>query len=82
MTSSKKPGAAFWVTVVVVAGIIGYPMSFVAFMQLYKRGILPEWFVASISWIWFPLIESCFWLSEHGPDWMQPVIDWYDEMIP
>ena len=28
MTSPKKPGVAFWASVVVVVGLIGYPLSF------------------------------------------------------
>jgi hypothetical protein len=77
----KKPGVAFWATVV-VAGIVGYPVSLVAVMHLYEHGILPEWLVASISWIWFPLIDSCYWLSLNGPEWMQPLLEWYDSMMP
>ena len=81
MSDERKPVWP-WIVALLIGLPVVYPMSFVAFMQLCTHGILPEWFEASISWIWFPLIESCYWLSEHGPEWMQPVIEWYDEMIP
>jgi hypothetical protein len=42
MTSPKKPGVAFWTTVVVVAALVAYPLSFGPACWLGDRGVVPE----------------------------------------
>jgi hypothetical protein len=41
MTSRKHPSAAFWATVVVVAVLVGYPLSFGSACWLAGRGVVP-----------------------------------------
>jgi hypothetical protein len=42
MTSSrKKPGVAFWATVVVVAGLVGYPLSYGPYVGAARRDYVP-----------------------------------------
>jgi hypothetical protein len=52
MTSRKKPGVAFWATVVVVVALIGYPLSF---------GPVCWWFST-------PLSSRIEWTAWEGPD--------------
>jgi hypothetical protein len=37
----NKPGKAFWVNVVLVLALVGYPLSFAPAVHLYVHGILP-----------------------------------------
>jgi hypothetical protein len=41
MTDRKKPGVAFWASVVVTAVLIGYPLSFGPACWLCGNDILP-----------------------------------------
>ena len=56
MTSPKKPGVAFWTTVMVVVST-AYVLSAGPVSFLWNRGMLPEWsshplaaFFAPLSW--------------------------------
>ena len=41
MTDRKKPSAAFWITVALVAVLVGYPLSFGPACWLADRGLIP-----------------------------------------
>jgi hypothetical protein len=40
MTDRKKPGVAFWATVVVVAALVAYPLSLGPALWMENRGLL------------------------------------------
>jgi hypothetical protein len=42
MTDRKKPGTAFWATVVVVAALVGYPLSWGPAWWLVDLQVAPE----------------------------------------
>jgi hypothetical protein len=58
-TSRKKPGVAFWATVVVVMALVGYPLSFgpacwIASRQAKYEGRVPVPAIyRPILWAWF-----------------------------
>ena len=52
MTDRKKPGVAFWATVVVVVAV-AYPLS--AFPMLWLREYLPNPAQDAVRWIYTPL---------------------------
>src|SRR5436190_19983779 len=74
MTDRKKPGAAFWATVVVVVGLVGYPLSF---------GPACWWFSdeAFLGVTHFRLIPRFYWpiewLMRNGPHFISSPLLWY-----
>jgi hypothetical protein len=67
MTDRKKPGVAFWATVVLVVVLAGYPLSFG-----------PACWCADANWepvppIYGPLVL----LSDSGPKWIKRPILWW-----
>lgn len=58
MTSSKKPGVAFWATVVLVVAIL-YFASF----SVYIRFGSPQWLDPILSWFYSPFD----WIMPKGP---------------
>jgi hypothetical protein len=76
MTDRKKPGVAFWATVVVVVVLVGYPLSFgpVAWLSHHKRP--PGWIGHLTEYFYTPL----FWIVQHAP---MPILDlfkWYIDL--
>jgi hypothetical protein len=58
MTDRKKPTAGFWITVVLVAVLVGYPLSVGPLQWLDERGMLSDsWdkptkvFYAPLDWL-------------------------------
>ena len=51
----KKPGVAFWATVVLLVLLVGYPLSAGPFMWLYSREYVPDWADAPVACIYAPL---------------------------
>jgi hypothetical protein len=71
MTSDrKKPGVAFWATVVVVAVLVGYPLSFGPACWISSR-VNPSGKIVSV--IYLPIL----WALVDGPDWLQEPIERY-----
>jgi hypothetical protein len=65
MTSDrKKPGVAFWATVVVVAVLIGYPLSAGPIAYLETRDLLPSQVTKVIELFYWPLN----WIFDHSPE--------------
>ena len=42
MTDRKKPGVAFWATVVVVVALVAYPLSFGPACWTWDRGLISD----------------------------------------
>jgi hypothetical protein len=60
----KKPGVAFWATVVVVVVLVAYPLSFVPACWLVKRGTVP---IRPAAIFYRPVVS----LVLDGPDCVQ-----------
>jgi hypothetical protein len=66
MTSHKKPGVAFWATVVVVAVLVAYPLSMgMAYRMLIwsSPGDLESRGWRAYRAVYAPII----WVYDHGP---------------
>jgi len=72
MTSRKKPGVAFWATVLLV-GLVLYVLSIGPVMWLGVRKYLPDWALGARATIYRPMI----WLVEDGPRPIGRAIEWY-----
>jgi len=74
MTSRKKPGVAFWATVVVVVALL-YPISFGPACWLADW---LDWDGESEYWIAIAyrpfLVLTC-----KGPGWVQESVEWYGD---
>jgi hypothetical protein len=55
-SSPKKPGVAFWATVVVVAVLVGYPLSFGPACWLTDRGVIDA---AHSGRLYRPILRLC-----------------------
>ena len=60
----KKPGVAFWATVVLVAVLVGYPLSFGPWMAVRWR--LPDSLALRIDRLYRPAVSLCY----VRPDWL------------
>ena len=69
----KKPGVAFWATVVVVVVLVGYPLSWGPACWILWRIERPPWAVESYQRIYGPLL----WVYGQSPPWIQKAIQWY-----
>ena len=50
MTTSRKPTAGFWITVALVAVLVGYPLSWGAWLRCMPIGVLNEGSAAVVAW--------------------------------
>jgi hypothetical protein len=73
MTSRKKPGVAFWATVVLVAVLVLYPLSFGPACWLAYRDYMSD-DVRHIATVAYSPIA---WISENGPKPLQDAIASY-----
>jgi hypothetical protein len=74
MTDRKKPGVAFWATVVMVVAL-AYPLSLFPIRMLEKRGILPNQDSAAGAMLW-GYCAPARWLVRNGPDWIYNSLWW------
>ena len=74
MTSRKKPGVAFWATVVVVVVLVAYPLSFGPAMWFTVRS------GDSVRYACGVVYAPMFWLDEHAPVPVQATIRWYSDL--
>jgi hypothetical protein len=64
MTPGKKPGVAFWATAVVVAVLVGYPLSFGPACWITSRQDKPH---DVFDTLYFPLCKASLAIGE--PAW-------------
>jgi hypothetical protein len=69
----KKPGVAFWVTVVVLMMLVGYPLSFGPLVWLDNRVSIPMWQHDCADAFFYPLT----WICIHYPTPFGEMLDWY-----
>jgi hypothetical protein len=70
MTSNrKKPGLAFWATVVVVV-VLAYVLSFGPATWLYERQVVPD---SAVTMIYAPVLSA----YEYAPRPIRQATDWY-----
>jgi hypothetical protein len=85
LTDRKKPGVAFWATVVVVVVLGAYPLSFGPWCWVCSRVSLPSvvheatsFFYSPILRAWFPDADDQGWLDGwDGQGRICDVINWY-----
>jgi hypothetical protein len=70
--SHKKPGVAFWATVVVVVAL-AYPLSLGPVLCLARHGYTPSWMDAPMTRFYHPIS----WVYFNGPGAVHDVLDWY-----
>jgi hypothetical protein len=78
MTDRKKPGVAFWATVLLVALLDVYTLSFGPACWWFTTATMPDdgWFPSKGPYA--PRIYWPFgWLSAHGPQPVRDAINWY-----
>jgi hypothetical protein len=68
MTSPRKPTAGFWITVALVAVLVGYPLSFGPACWSCSR--MPQWQLPRAYW-------PVGWICSTCPDTAWPGISWY-----
>ena len=77
MTSSrKKPGVAFWATVVLVV-VLAYPLSQGPAGWLITREWSQEWMFDAYLAFYRPLMTVQAWLDTNGPRWIVESISGY-----
>ena len=73
ISSSKKPGVAFWATVVVVVVLVAYPLSLGPVTWLDNHEKLPNGAWTAAYWIYRPLdVAAC-----KAPKPIRNVLFWY-----
>src|SRR5258708_5452317 len=74
MTDRKKPGVAFWASVVVAVVLLGYPLSFGPACWV-AAPIAP--LRSSLEFVYHPL--ALVW--GHGPEPMKRIFRWYPNAL-
>jgi hypothetical protein len=76
MTSDrKKPGTAFWATVVVVVLVV-YPLSVGPAEWMRVHGWLSKGDMQALKWFYRPLA----WLETKGPEPIGRLLFWYESL--
>ncbi len=73
MTSRKKPGVAFWATVVVACLMVAYPLSFGPALWMSSHDWCSEDTAISIGKFYYPILA----LRRSGPEQISSLLDWY-----
>jgi hypothetical protein len=60
-SSHKKPGLAFWTTVVIVVVLVGYPGSFGVLAALDNIGLLPGFTFPFLRFVYAPILRILSW---------------------
>jgi hypothetical protein len=79
MTDRKKPGEAFWATVILIGVLLGYPLSFGPAEYVAWRFGDPEWLTGIKDRVYLPLFQVWSW-DESGyshPDWYGSYLQWW-----
>ena len=63
VSSRKKPSAAFWITVALVAVLVGYPLSIGPAYRIFEAFGEPAWAKGALAIIYVPI----WWAAEYSP---------------
>ena len=69
----RKPTAGFWITVALVAVVVGYPLSVGPVALLEKHKLIPQWLDAAENQFYAPME----WVFLEGPQPMRDALKWY-----
>src|SRR5262245_25127991 len=72
-SSSKKPGAAFWTTVVLVVALVGNPLSFGQACWLADRRVVP---IHETATVYRPILAAAY----RGPVAIRRALQWYGRL--
>jgi hypothetical protein len=72
MTDRKKPGVAFWATVVVVVSLIGYPLSLGPAVWLTARGYFRD---SAVQSFYMPVL----WSAAQAES-LESVVTWWGSL--
>jgi hypothetical protein len=75
-TGPKKPGAAFWATVVVAVLLIAYPLSMGPACWIVNQEWCPSAGQDAYPFVYLPIYVLYF----NGPQPVQGAIEWYGEL--
>jgi hypothetical protein len=77
MSSRKQPGVAFWATVVVVVGLMAYPLSFgpACWWFCSNSPVAEDSHVPEASVLYLPFGWIYAWSPKQG--WLENAIGWY-----
>jgi hypothetical protein len=75
MSNRKKPGVAFWGTVVVVVALVAYPLSVGPAEWMRTHGWLSRGAMSALKWFYAPLA----WLVTHS-ELFGRAIAWYQQL--
>jgi hypothetical protein len=70
----EKPGVVFWATVVMVAALVVYPLSFGPACWGMDRGIGDSCEIAAV-------FRPILWLWVSGPQWVGESVSWYANLF-
>ena len=73
--TSRKPTAGFWITMALVAVLVGYPLSFGPARAAYVHRLVPEWTYRPMRWFHLPIIWAIPRLPEEVTRPYQSYID-------
>jgi hypothetical protein len=62
LTSRKKPGVAFWATVVLSMPVV-YAVSAVPMIYLHDSGMMPDAMQDAVKWFYAPLGQILWWIG-------------------
>jgi hypothetical protein len=77
VTDRKKPGVAFWATVVVVVALVGYPLSFGPFLWASYSFDLPPTVLSAGKSFYRPCTRQ---MSKRSPRCYGRYCDWWYDM--
>jgi hypothetical protein len=72
----KKPGVAFWATVVVVVVLIGYPVSIGPAAWLNDHWEIQGWAYLALNRFYLPLD----WVARNAPGPIPDILFWYADL--
>ena len=77
MTDRKKPGLAFWASVVLVV-VLAYPLSIGPSCWALNLLGNPRWMISLYQRFYSPII----WINKNGPQPIHEAIEWYGDLVP
>jgi hypothetical protein len=77
MTNRKKPGVAFWATVVLIAMLVGYPLSFGPACWWFLGPMPPHAIATASANFAHRMYWPAGWFAVYAPNSVGDAIFWY-----